>query len=169
MADNRYRIGDVKRLVDQQPSAELFWEVYRHITTALQRTSREAVGTRNIPDFGFGLTRDAKTTDGHIRKRWHFTIRACEGYEGIRISCFPAATRHCPEKFDHLATLFPSDNFPGPFDKTWDTEEIGLTIASMSRWREHSAYFLDTLEVVGSGVRAEINDALADTGAKQTT
>lgn len=158
MADNRYRIKEIERLVNQQPSADLFWEVYGHITDALRRTSREGVGTSGTPGFGFGVKRDVKMSDGRIRKEWHFTVRAYKDSEAVRISCFPVATRHCPERFDELATLFPWDNFPGPFDKTWDAEPLGLTIASMSRWREHGQAFLDALEIVGYCVRAELGE-----------
>ena len=158
MADNRYRIKEIEHLVNQQPSAKLFWEVYEHITGTLQRTSREAVGTPNTWGFGFGVGRNVKMSDGCIRKEWHFTVRAYEESEAVRISCFPVATRHCPERFDELATLFPWDNFPGPFDKTWDAEPIGLTIASMSRWREQGQVFLDALEIVGHCVRAELDE-----------
>ena len=158
MADNRYRIKEIEHLVNQQPSADLFWEVYEHITSALQRTSRDAVGTPSTRGFGFGLKRDVKMPDGRIRKEWHFTVRAYEESEAIRISCFPVATRHCPERFNEMAVLFPWDNFTGPFDKTWDAEEVGLTITSMSRWRQHGQVFLDALELVGTAARAELAD-----------
>lgn len=158
MADNRYRIGEIEHLVNQQPSADLFWEVYGHITDALRRTSRDGVGTPSTWGFGFGVKRDVKLPDDRIRKEWHFTVRAYEESEAIRLSCFPVATRHCPERFDELATLFPWDNFTGPFDKTWNAEEVGLTIASLSRWREHGQAFLDALEIVGYCVRAELGE-----------
>lgn len=159
MADNRYRIPEIERLVNQQPSADLFWEVYEHITRTLQRTSRDGVGTPGTQGFGFGVKRDVKMPEGHIRKEWHFTVRAYEESEAIRLSCFPVATRHCPERFDELAMLFPWDSFTGPFDKTWNAEEVGLTIASMSRWREYGQVFLGALEVVGTAVRAELADS----------
>ena len=37
MADNRYQIKEIEYLANQQPSADLFWEVYEHITSTLQR------------------------------------------------------------------------------------------------------------------------------------
>ena len=158
MAANRYRIKEIERLSNQQPSADLFWEVYGHITSALQRTSREGVGTSGTPGFGFGVKRDVKMSDGRIRKEWHFTVRAYKDSEAVRISCFPIAIRHCPERFEELATLFLEDEFEGPFNKDWGPKGVGLTIASMSRWREHGQVFLDALEIVGHCVRAELGE-----------